>query len=127
MTPAGRGRTRHGLVRPYAATGGAARPTRQSLDVATLLRLLEPPEQAPSLDFAAAEVLAGCRSLADQGMEWPSVAEVAATIGSSMVAVLVLADRLVDAGLLAHRQPVPAHSENPEFLNQLLEALRAFE
>ncbi|MCQ9179271.1 DUF742 domain-containing protein [Streptomyces sp. IBSBF 2953] len=112
-------RDTRGLVPPFVATSGRARPTRNTLDRLTVLYAtsetvpdgLEPPE----------------RRLVELALEQAVVlAEVAAHLRLPVSIVRVLVSDLVDGGHLKVRAPVPAvQQHDPQLLERVLSGLRA--
>ncbi|MEC4019783.1 DUF742 domain-containing protein [Streptomyces sp. H27-D2] len=127
MTPR---RREKGLVRPYVVTSGRARPTRNTLDLVTLVYATSPtpttaapgsPDSTgPGAGPEARRILALCRggSL--------SLAEVAAHLSLPVSITKVLIADLVDHGHLATRAPIPpAQRFDPQLLEEVLRGLRA--
>ncbi|AXI80452.1 DUF742 domain-containing protein [Peterkaempfera bronchialis] len=107
------------LVRPYVVTDGRAVPSRNTLDLVTLVRvtgssptgLLSPEKQA---------LLELCRGGA------LSVAEISAHLVLPVGICKVLIADLVDEGLLATRSPIPrAERPDRDLVEEVLRGLRA--
>ncbi|MFE3110673.1 DUF742 domain-containing protein [Kitasatospora indigofera] len=107
------------LVRPYVVTGGRAVPSRNTLDLVTLVRTTGNPPQT-LLTHEKQELLDLCRG-------GPlSVAETAAHLAVPVGICKVLIADLVDDGLLTIRAPVPpAELPDRELVEEVLRGLRA--
>jgi hypothetical protein len=107
------------LVRPYVVTEGRATPSRNTLDLFTLVRTTGYPAHT-SLTPEKHELLGLC-----QGGPL-SVAETAAHLAVPVGICKVLIADLVDAGLLTTRAPVPpAELPDRELVEEVLRGLRA--
>ncbi|MEO3750527.1 DUF742 domain-containing protein [Streptomyces sp. B6B3] len=114
-----RGRRRDGLVRAYLPTGGMARSTRQTLDLATLLIPITD-RDLRGLDPHSHRVMELCLpgSL--------SVAEVSAHLRLPGTVTKVIVAALVDKGYLISRNPVPAAEQHDKtLLERILHGLQA--
>ncbi|MGW1838752.1 DUF742 domain-containing protein [Streptomyces sp. BBFR2] len=116
MTPRQNGRR---LVPAYLATGGRARPSRNTLDRLTLLHGVDAP---PTSELRPEErrILELLRPGA------LSLAEVAAHLRLPVSVVKVLVADLVDAGRLHARVPIPeAEQFDRQILERVLDGLRS--
>ncbi|WP_129842110.1 DUF742 domain-containing protein [Streptomyces sp. RFCAC02] len=117
MTP--HGRQRRGMVRTHTPTGGRARPSRQTLDLATLL-IVQADRDPRGLDPYSHQVMEVCMP----GVL--SVAEVSAHLRLPGAVTKVLVAALVDDGYLIARDPVPAAAvHDMSLLERILDGLRA--
>jgi hypothetical protein len=107
------------LVRPYVVTGGRAVPSRNTLDLVTLVRSTGS-QPRTALTPEKREVLDLCRG-------GPlSVAETAAHLAVPVGICKVLIADLVDDGLLTTRAPVPpAELPDRKLVEEVLRGLRA--
>lgn len=118
MTPRRRKRER-GLVRPYVVTEGRAHPTRNTLDLVTLVMALHRrpldglnPEKRRVVHLCAGGAL--------------SVAETAAHLSLPVSVTKVLLSDLIDSGHLTVRPPVPrAQRPDAQLLEEVLHGLRS--
>lgn len=117
MTPPGR--QKRGMVRSYTATGGRARPSRSTLDEATLL-IADPKMPLAGLAAQAYRVMDLCLP----GVL--SVSEVAYHLQLPGAVTKVVVSDLVDSGHLVARAPfVPAaHQHDEDFLRRVLHGLQ---
>jgi DNA-directed RNA polymerase specialized sigma24 family protein len=117
MTP--RRRREQGLVRAYVVTDGRAHPTRNTLDIVTLVNAVT----SRSLTVLTPErraVMELCRGGA------LSVAEVAGYLALPMSVTKVLISDLVDSGHIIARAAVPqAQLPDVQLLQEVLDGLRA--
>ncbi|WP_186343760.1 DUF742 domain-containing protein [Streptomyces sp. CFMR 7] len=97
------------MVRPYTPTGGRAVPSRQSLDLATLL-IANADKPLRGLTPHARQVMRHCLP----GVL--SLAEVAAELRLPGAVTKVLVADLVDSGHLISRSPVPAAQQHDHHL-----------
>ncbi|GAA2408564.1 DUF742 domain-containing protein [Streptomyces glaucosporus] len=118
MTPP-RPRRDRGLVRPYVVTDGRAHPTRNTLDLVTLVTAAG----GRPLDGLSPEkrrVMELCRGGA------LSVAEVSGHLGLATSVTKVLISDLVDSGHITVRPPVPkAQLPDARLLQEVLDGLRS--
>ena len=106
------------LVRPYAMTGGRARPANAELDMMTMLCSMRPPNQVSGYPVEHERVIDLCQ----QAM---SLAELAATLDVPVVVAKVLVSDLVDAGDLVIRPPVTAvAAPDTHLLQAVLDGIR---
>ena len=107
------------LVRPYVVTEGRAVPSRNTLDLVTLVRItgsrpsgLLSPEKQTLLELCRGGAL--------------SVAEIAAHLVLPVGVSKVLIADLVDEGLLATRIPIPrAERPDRDLVEEVLRGLRS--
>lgn len=130
MNPGAREDRAPRLVRPYAVTGGRSRPTRNTLDLITVVRVrhLPPPPVAlapTELSPEQERVVAICR---DGGL---TVAEIAAQLSLPVSVTKVVVSDLVDGGLVtAQAPPPPTHlaaayaQQTDALLERVLDGLR---
>ncbi|WP_405719666.1 DUF742 domain-containing protein [Streptomyces sp. NBC_01537] len=114
---AGRGGRR--LVPSYLATGGRARPSRNTLDQLSVINAASGvvPEGLDPPQLRLLELLAGGAL---------SLAEAAAYLRLPVSVTKVLVSDLVDAGHLIARAPIPAAQKHDrQILERLLSGLRA--
>ncbi|MCQ4043612.1 DUF742 domain-containing protein [Streptantibioticus rubrisoli] len=115
MTSAGR---RRGLVRPYVITDGRAHPTRNTLDLVTLV--IAARGETGGLSPEKRRVMELCRGGA------LSLAEVAGHLRIPVSVTKVLLSDLVDSGHIVTRSPIPsAELPEPAILQEVLDGLRA--
>lgn len=115
MTPRRRERA---LVRPHVVTGGRAHPTRNTLDLVTLVSAKQ--HQLHGLSPEKRRLMELCRggSL--------SVAEVAAHLDLPVSVTKVLLSDLVDSGhIAAHAPHPPTVTPDTQLLKDVLDGLRA--
>ncbi|WP_455356682.1 DUF742 domain-containing protein [Streptomyces sp. SYSU K217416] len=118
MTPRRR-RPEGGLVRPYVVTDGRAYPTRNTLDLVTLLIGTEDlpltglsPENGRLMELCRPGAL--------------SVAEVAGHLSLPVSVVKVLIADLMDSGHIVTRAPIPsARPSEARILQEVLDGLRS--
>ncbi|NYI07228.1 DUF742 domain-containing protein [Allostreptomyces psammosilenae] len=116
MTPP---RREKGLVRPYVVTEGRAFPSRNTLDLVTLV-IATHDLPLGGLSPEKRRVMELCRggSL--------SVAEIAAHLGLATSVTKVLLADLVDSGHVVTRAPIPpAERPDAQLLREVLDGLRA--
>lgn len=113
MTP-----RRERLVRTHVVTGGRAHPTRNTLDLVTLVHGntsgagVLTPEQRRVVDLCQGGSL--------------SVAEVAAHLALPAAVTKVLLSDLIDSGhVIAYAPPPPTQGPSIELLQEVLDGLRA--
>ena len=118
--PHGFGRARQGpVVRPYAITGGRARPRSRDLEVEALVRTAYSGELAPYLDYERRTIIRLCHEI-------QSVAEIAARLEMPLgVARVLVADMAEDRLLSVHR-PSEIIGDHPSLglLERVLDGLR---
>jgi predicted transcriptional regulator len=115
MTPPRRER---GLVRPYVVTGGRAHPTRNTLDLVTVVTAVS--NESRGLSPEKRRMMQLCRGGA------LSVAEVAGHLGLPVSVTKVLLSDLVDSGHIMTRAPAPpAQLPHAQILQEVLDGLRA--
>lgn len=115
MTPPRRERA---LVRPHVVTGGRAHPTRNTLDIVTLVIAYRGslvglnPEQRRAMELCQGGAL--------------SVAEVASHLSLPVSVTKVLLSDLMDSGHVTTRAPItPAKRPDTELLQEVLDGLRS--
>ncbi|WP_236073160.1 DUF742 domain-containing protein [Streptomyces tardus] len=114
-----RGRQRTGMVRSYTPTGGVARPTRRTLDDATLL-MVDEEKELRGLEPEPYRVMELCRP------GRLSLAEVSYHLHLPRTVTTVIVAHLVDSGHLIARAPVPAASvHDTALLERILDGLHA--
>ncbi|WP_016908451.1 DUF742 domain-containing protein [Streptomyces xiaopingdaonensis] len=131
MNPGARPDRAPRLVRPYAVTGGRSRPTRNTLDLITVVRVRNvpsPPVALPPTELSPEQerVVALCR---DGGL---TVAEIAAQLSLPVSVTKVLVSDLVDGGLVTAQAPqpptdllAPAYAQQTDaLLERVLDGLR---
>ncbi|MFS8198787.1 DUF742 domain-containing protein [Streptomyces sp. CWNU-52B] len=117
MTPPGRPGGR--LVRPYVVTDGRSHPSRNTLDLVTLLIAVDGPPSA-GLSPEKRVLLELCRPGA------LSVVEVAGHLSLPVSVTKVLIADLMDSGHVVTRAPVPsALRSDAHILQEVLDGLRA--
>ncbi|MFH8389605.1 DUF742 domain-containing protein [Streptomyces sp. NPDC018036] len=119
MTPPG-GRPGERLVRSYVVTGGRSRPSRNTLDLVTLLiAAAGPPLTGPSPEKR--QLMELCRPGA------LSLAEVAAHLELPVSVTKVLVADLMDSGHLVTRAPIPSAGppSDTRVLKEVLDGLRS--
>jgi len=112
-------RRERGLVRPYVVTDGRAHPTRNTLDLVTLVTALS---NLPlnGLSPEKRRVMELCRGGA------MSVAEVAGHLTLAISVTKVLLSDLIDNGHITTRPPIPtAQLPNAQLLQEVLDGLRS--
>ncbi|WP_328760409.1 DUF742 domain-containing protein [Streptomyces sp. NBC_00271] len=116
MTPLRR--ERQGLVRPYVVTEGRAHPTRNTLDLVTLVIATD--KNVSALSPEKRRLVQLCRAGA------LSVAEIAAFLSLPVSVTKVLIGDLVDSSHILTRSPIPsAWLPEAEILQEVLNGLRA--
>ncbi|MDL2076034.1 DUF742 domain-containing protein [Streptomyces sp. GXMU-J15] len=117
MTPKRRASDR--LVRSYVVTDGRAHPTRNTLDLVTLLIAVDDPP-LDGLNPEKRRVVEVCRPGA------LSLAEVAGHLSLPVAVTKVLVADLMDSGHIVTRAPIPAaRPADARILQEVLDALRA--
>ncbi|MCC5037229.1 DUF742 domain-containing protein [Streptomyces sp. WAC 00631] len=112
-------RRERGLVRPYVVTDGRAHPTRNTLDLVTLVMAMND-RPLSGLSPEKKRLMELCRGGA------LSVAEVAGHLELSVSVVKVLLSDLIDSGHITTRAPVPkAQLPQAQLLQEVLDGLRA--
>ncbi|SFD80046.1 DUF742 domain-containing protein [Streptomyces aidingensis] len=117
MSPVSR---RRDLVRPYVVTGGRARPSRNTLDLVTLLTAV-PGRPAAALGPEARAMVELCRG------GYLAVVDLAAHLALPLSVTRVLIADLLDSGHLAARnthRPAGTPADR-DTLERLLDALHA--
>lgn len=106
------------LVRPYVITDGRGHPTREDLDLVSLVIAL-PGDMTPRiLDPEKSRLVDLCRG----GIL--SVAEVAGHLKLPIGVVKVLLSDLMDSGIIATRKPIPAADlPQVQLLQEVLDGL----
>ncbi|GAA2461531.1 DUF742 domain-containing protein [Streptomyces macrosporus] len=118
MTPP-RPRRERGLVRPYVVTDGRAHPTRNVLDLVTLVTAVSG-RPLNGLSPEKRRVMELCRGGA------LSVVEVAGHLGLATSVTKVLLSDLVDSGHITVRPPIPkAQLPDAQLLQEVLDGLRS--
>ncbi|WP_433334901.1 DUF742 domain-containing protein [Spirillospora sp. CA-294931] len=111
-------RDRRALVRPHVVTGGRAHPSRNTIDVVTLVVATRHPTVGLSPEKRRIAEL--CRGGA------LSVAEIAGHLALPISVTKVLVSDLVDGGHLTPRLPDPSDEPSKlEILQEVLNGLRA--
>lgn len=117
MTPPHR--RERGLVRPYVVTDGRSHPTRNTLDLVTLVTAVGN-RPLTGLSPEKRRVMELCRGGA------LSVAEVAGHLTLAMSVTKVLLSDLIDSGHITPRPPVPkAQLPDGRLLQEVLDGLRS--
>lgn len=117
MTPPHR--RERGLVRPYVVTDGRSHPTRNTLDLVTLVTAVGN-RPLTGLSPEKRRVMELCRGGA------LSVAEVAGHLTLAMSVTKVLLSDLIDSGRITPRPPVPkAQLPDGRLLQEVLDGLRS--
>lgn len=108
-----------GLVRGYVLTGGRTRPSRNTLDLVTLVMPAPGDRDTTGLTPEQQRVVELCRPGA------LALAEVAAHLGLATALVKVIVADLTDSGHVTTRAPIPkaAHTDRA-LLERLLDGLR---
>ncbi|MGP4003166.1 DUF742 domain-containing protein [Streptomyces sp. 8N706] len=108
-----------GLVRAYVVTEGRAHPTRNTLDLVTLVMAMND-RPLTGLSPEKRRVMERCRGGA------LSVAEVAGHLSLAISVTKVLLSDLIDSGHITTRAPVPeAQLPDAQILQEVLDGLRA--
>jgi Protein of unknown function (DUF742) len=117
MTPPHR--RERGLVRPYVVTDGRAHPTRNTLDLVTLVTALgSRPPSGLSPERRGVVELCGGGAL--------SVAEVAGHLNLAISVTKVLISDLIDSGHITARAPIPrTRLPDAHILQEVLDGLRS--
>lgn len=117
MTPPHR--RERGLVRPYVVTDGRAHPTRNTLDLVTLVTALGG-RPLGGLSPEKRRVVELCRGGA------LSVAEVAGHLTLAISVTKVLISDLIDSGHITARAPIPrTQLPDAQILQEVLDGLRS--
>lgn len=108
------------IVRPYAVTRGRTRPRGEPLDLVTILVSTGvPPAEPGRLTREQRRLLAVCRRP-------HTVADLGSDLDLPLGVIRVLADDLLDAGLLGiQRWSTPAAATDQNLLRRVLDELRA--
>ncbi|UGY91482.1 DUF742 domain-containing protein [Streptomyces gobiensis] len=119
MRPRPRNTGKGGLVRPYVVTDGRAHPTRNTLDLVTLL--------IAATDLPLAGLSPEKRRLMELCLPGSlSVAEVAGHLALPVSVTKVLIADLIDSGHIVARPPIPpAQQTEAQLLQEVLDGLRA--
>jgi Protein of unknown function (DUF742) len=118
--PHGFGRARQGpVVRPYAITGGRARPRHRDLEVEALVRTAYRAELAPYLDYERRTIIRLCQEI-------QSVAEIAARMDMPLGVARVLVADMADERLVSVHRPSELVGDRPNLglLERVLYGLR---
>lgn len=118
--PHGHGRPRQGpVVRPYAITGGRARPRNDDLEVEALVSTTYQGELAPYLSYERRSIIRLCQ-------EVQSVAEISARMGMPLGVARVLVADMADEGLVTLHRPSELIGDHPDLslLERVLYGLR---
>ncbi|MBT2526604.1 DUF742 domain-containing protein [Streptomyces sp. ISL-99] len=112
-------RRERGLVRPYVVTDGRAHPTRNTLDLVTLVTAAAD-RPLGGLSPEKRRVMELCRGGA------LSVAEVAGHLALAISVTKVLLSDLIDSGHISTRPPIPrAQLPDDQLLQEVLDGLRS--
>ncbi|WP_163509589.1 DUF742 domain-containing protein [Fodinicola acaciae] len=106
-----------GTVRPYALTGGRAKPTHD-LDVSTQVIVTRIDVDRTRLEPEQIKIVDLCR-------QWQSVAEIAAKVRLPMLAVRVMLSDLLDRGIVVTGARMRDTGPERKVLLQILDGLRA--
>ncbi|HEX8930448.1 MAG TPA: DUF742 domain-containing protein [Actinomycetota bacterium] len=118
--PHGHGRARHGpVVRPYAITGGRARPRHRDLEVEALVSTAWRGEPAPHLSYERRSIIRLCQ-------EVQSVAEIAARMEVPLGVARVLVADMAEERLVSVHRPRELVGDRPDpgLLERVLYGLR---
>lgn len=118
--PHGYGRRRQGpVVRPYAITGGRARPRNDDLEVEALVSTTYQGELAPYLSWERRNIIRLCQ-------EVQSVAEISARMEMPLGVARVLVADMADEGLVTVHRPSELIGDHPNLslLERVLYGLR---
>lgn len=118
--PHGHGRPRQGpVVRPYAITGGRARPRHNDLEVEALVSTTYQGDMAPYLSFERRAIIRLCQ-------EVQSVAEVSARMEMPLGVARVMIADMADEGLITVHRPSELIGDHPDLglLERVLYGLR---
>jgi Protein of unknown function (DUF742) len=118
--PHGYGRVRQGpVVRPYAITGGRARPRHQDLEVEALVTTAYRGELAPFLTYERRTILRLCQDV-------QSVAEIAARMEMPLGVARVLVADMAEERLVSVHRPSELIGDHPDLslLERVLYGLR---
>ena len=118
--PHGLGMARQGpVVRPYAITGGRARPRHHDLEVEALVSTTFTGEIVPYLSYERRTIIRMCN-------EVQSVAEIAARMEIPLGVARVLLADMADEGLVTVHRPSELIGEHPDLslLERVLYGLR---
>ncbi|MGW0735160.1 DUF742 domain-containing protein [Streptomyces sp. NPDC002851] len=119
MTPPPKERRGERLVRPYVVTDGRSQPTRNTLDLVTLLIATD---DLPLTGLSPEK--RGVMELCRRGAL--SVAEVAGHLALPVSVTKVLIADLMDSGHIVTRAPIPAaQPSEARILQEVLDGLRA--
>jgi hypothetical protein len=106
------------LVPPFIITGGRTSPARSHLDMATMVRAVQPGPPVSGLGPRHRAVLELCHSF------FLSMAEVSAYIHEPMSVVKVVVDDLITSGHMAARSPRVDRRSKQTVLEELLRGLQ---
>jgi hypothetical protein len=118
--PHGLGRPRQGpVVRPYAITGGRARPRNDNLEVEALVSTTFTGEIVPYLSWERRTIIRLCQDV-------QSVAEVSARMEMPLGVARVLIADMADEGLVTVHRPSELIGDHPDLslLERVLYGLR---
>ena len=118
--PHGLGRPRQGpVVRPYAITGGRARPRNDNLEVEALVSTTFTGEIVPYLSWERRTIIRLCQDV-------QSVAEISARMEMPLGVARVLVADMADEGLVAVHRPSELIGDHPDLslLERVLYGLR---
>ncbi len=118
--PHGYGRQRQGpVVRPYAITGGRARPRNDDLEVEALVSSTYQGDLAPYLSYERRAIIRLCQ-------EVQSVAEISARMEMPLGVARVLVADMSDEGLVTLHRPSELIGDHPDLslLERVLYGLR---
>jgi hypothetical protein len=118
--PHGLGRPRQGpVVRPYAITGGRARPRHDDLEVETLVSTTLTGKIVPYLSYERRAIIRLCQDV-------QSLAEISARLDMPLGVARVLVTDMADEGLVAVHRPSVLMGDHPDLslLERVLYGLR---
>lgn len=118
--PHGLGRPRQGpVVRPYAITGGRARPRHDDLEVEALVSTTLTGKIVPYLSYERRAIIRLCEDV-------QSLAEISARLDIPLGVARVLVTDMADEGLVAVHRPSALMGEHPDLslLERVLYGLR---
>jgi uncharacterized protein DUF742 len=116
----GSGRGREGpVVRPYAITGGRARPRNQDLEIEALISSSVPAEATRYLSYEKRAIIRLCQ-------EVQSLAEIAGRLKMPIGVARVMVADLADEGLVKIHRPSELIGSHPDLslLERILDGLR---
>jgi Protein of unknown function (DUF742) len=118
--PQGLGRPRKGpVVRPYAITGGRARPRHDDLEVEALVSTTLTGRIVPYLSYERRAIIRLCQDV-------QSLAEISARLEIPLGVARVLVTDMADEGLVAIHRPSELLGDHPDLsvLERVLHGLR---